>query len=172
MSVASILTRSPKTEVATQFLPIAYGSFSSTQTQLVNPAFPITAVLPLVYDTTDITPFGVSCATPSANIVVATTGVYKVLSSVQCDKTSVGVGDLEMWIAVGGVAVPNSATRLAINQNIESLMAVEWFLELTAGDAVSINLASAVGGLQALAVASAPPVPAIPSVITTITRIA
>jgi hypothetical protein len=139
----------------------------------VNPLFPATlAVLPLVYNTTDITPFGVSCATPSASIVVATTGVYKVLASVQCDKTTINVGDLEMWIAVGGVAVPNSATRLAINQNIETLMAVEWFLELTAGDGVSINLASTAGGLQALAVPAAPPVPAIPSVITTITRIA
>jgi hypothetical protein len=51
-------------------------------------------------------------------------------------------------------------------------MVVEWFLELTAGDAVSINLASTTDGLQALAVPAAAPVPAIPSVITTITRIA
>ena len=172
MSASSLLTSLPKTEVFTSYLPIAYGSFSSTQTQVVNPAFPALAPLPLVYNTTDITPLGVSCATPSASIVVATTGVYKVLSSVQCDKTTINVGDLEMWIAVGGVAVPNSATRLAINQNLESVMVVEWFLELTAGDAVSINLASTTDGLQALAVPAAAPVPAIPSVITTITRIA
>jgi len=171
MASADILDRTT-TKVATQFLPIAYGSFSSTDTQLVNPAFPILAVLPLVYDTTDITPLGVSCATPSADIVVATTGVYKVLSSVQCDKTTIGVGDLEMWIAVNGTAVPNSATRIAINQNIESLMAVEWFLELASGDAVSINLASLADGLRALSVAAAAPVPAIPSIITTILRIA
>ena len=171
MASADILDRTT-TKVATQFLPIAYGSFSSTQTQVVNPAFPALAVLPLVHNTTDITPLGVSCATPSANIVVNTTGVYKVLSSVQCDKTSVGVGDLEMWVAVNGTAVPNSASRLAINQNLESLMAVEWFLELTAGEAVSINLASAADGLRALSVAAAAPVPAIPSIITTILRIA
>jgi len=152
--------------------PAVYGSFSSTDTQLVNPAFPILAALPLAYDTVDITPFGVSCAVPSADIVVGIAGVYKVLSSVQCDKTTVNVGDLEMWIAVGGVAVPNSATRVAINQNIETLMAVEWFVELAAGDAVSINLASSADGLRALSVAAAAPVPAIPSIITTILRIA
>jgi hypothetical protein len=126
----------------------------------------------LVYDTTDITPVGMSCATPSASIVVVFTGVYKVLSSVQCDKTTVAVGDLEMWIAVNGTAVPKSATRLAINQNLEALMTVEWFVELTAGDAVSINLASSADGLQALAVPAAAPVPAIPSIITTVVRIA
>jgi len=172
MSASSLLTSLPKTEVFTSYLPIAYGSFSSTQTQVVNPAFPALAPLPLVYTTTDITPLGVSCATPSASIVVATTGIYKVFSSVQCDKTSVGVGDLEMWIAVNGIAVPNSASRLAMNQNLESLMSVEWIVNLTAGNAVSIVLASAVDGLQALAVPAAPPVPAIPSVITTILRIA
>lgn len=149
--------------IATQYLPIAYGSFSSTQTQ----AAPTT----LVYDTEDITPYAVSATLPSANIVVANAGVYKVLVSLQCDKTTPLVGDLEMWVNVGGVAVPNSATRSQINQNQEVVMSVEWFLELNANDSVSISISSIALGLQAVAFPAAPPVPAIPSIITTILRI-
>jgi len=77
-----------------------------------------------------------------------------------------------MWIAVNGTAVPNSATRIQINQNQETVMAVEWMTPLDKGDAVSINLASTAEGLQALAIAAAAPVPAIPSIIVTLQRIA
>ena len=79
---------------------------------------------------------------------------------------------MEMYIAVDGTAVPNSATRIQINQNQELVLAVEWFLDLTAGQAISIVLYSPVAGMEALALPAAPPVPAIPSVITTVLRIA
>jgi len=52
------------------------------------------------------------------------------------------------------------------------VMAVEWFLDLSAGDTLAVIGFSSTTGLQALAVASAGPVPAIPSIITTIVRIA
>ena len=146
----------------------AYGSFSSTQTQNV----PATTETPLVYDTADLTPIGMTCSLPSADIVITNSGTYKVLASVQCDKTTGGAGDLEMWCSRNGVAVPNSATRIQINQNTESLMAVEWFLDIPAGVSLSISLYSSTTGLQALAVPASAPVPSIPSIITTILRIA
>jgi hypothetical protein len=148
----------------------AYGSFSSTQTQ----ALTSNVALPIVYDTADLTPVGMTCAlAPSSDIVITRAGTYKCLASAQCDKTSGGgAGDLEMWVAVNGTAVPNSATRLAINQNIEQVMTVEWFLDVSAGDAVSVNTYSPDSGLQLLAVPASSPVPAIPSIITTVLRIA
>jgi hypothetical protein len=152
--------------------PPAFGSFSSSQTQAVNPAFPAVAALPLVFNTVDITPSGVSCAVPSSNIVIGVAGTYRILASLQCDKTTALSGDLEMWIAVNGTAIPNSGTRTQINQNQESVMTVEWMTPLNKNDAVSIVLASAAGGLQALAIAAAAPVPAIPSIIATVQRIA
>jgi len=146
----------------------AYGSFSSSTTQTITENVP----LAVTYDTIDITPRNIyTTALPSPTIYVRSGGVYKVLSSLQCDKTSGGTGDLQMYIAVNGTAVPSSATRIQINQNIESLMAVEWFLELDKDDAVSIVGFSTTSGLRALAIASATPVPAIPSIITTIMRI-
>jgi hypothetical protein len=109
---------------------------------------------------------------PSKDIVIGVAGVYKVLASAQCDKTTINPGDIEMWIAVNGTAVPNSGTRTQINQNQESVMTVEWMTPLNKNDAVSIVLASAAGGLQALAIPAAAPVPAIPSIIATVQRIA
>jgi len=146
----------------------AYGSFSSSATQTLTE----NVALPFTYDTIDITAKHIyTTDLPSANIYVTNKGVYKVLSSLQCDKTSGGTGDMEMFCAVNGTAVPNSATRIQINQNQETLMAVEWFLELDKNDAVSIVGFSTTTGLRALSIASATPVPAIPSIITTIMRI-
>ena len=143
----------------------AYGSFSSTQTQNVTQNTP----LPVSHDTQDITPKNIYASLPSTDIYVRNKGVYKVLTSLQCNKTSGGAGDLEMFIVVSGTPVPNSTTRIQINQNQEVVMTVEWFLELEANDYVRIVLFSATTGLQALAISGAP-IPDIPSIITTIMR--
>lgn len=148
--------------------PPAYGSFSSTQTQVITATVP----LPVVHDTADIPPFGVSCVLPSANMTIGVAGVYKVLTSAQCNRTAALLGDLEMYVAINGVAVPNSATRLNLNQNIEIVMTVEWLLELAVGDDVSIVVYSSVAGQELLAIPAAAPVPSIPSIITTIVKIA
>ena len=145
--------------------PIAYGSFSSTQSQNITQG----EALPFTYDTQDITPVKISQS--GENIFVEKGGMYKVMTSLQCNKTTGGNGDLEMWIAINGTAVPNSATRTQINQNQEVVMSVEWFVELSSGDAVSIVGYSRTTGLQALAIPEDPPIPAIPSIITTIMRI-
>lgn len=147
-----------------------YGSFSSTQIQ------PISAVsaTPIVFDTADVTPAGITWTGPSANIQADLAGTYKVLASIQCDKTGGGSAELDMWVAINGNAVPNSASKLEINQNQESVMTVEWLLSLGAGDNVSIECFDPTGStdLRLLAVPAAPIVPAVPSIITTIQRIA
>jgi len=66
----------------------------------------------------------------------------------------------------------NDAERIAVNQNIESLMTVEWFVTAQQNDTIQIYLQSPVGGFQVLAIPSVPPIPAIPSIITTIYQIA
>jgi len=112
-------------------------------------------------------------AFPSASITVTEAGVYKVVSSLQCKNTVVGPAlELDMWIAVGGIPVPNSTTRVAINQNQEVVMTVEWLLVLAASDSFNVEIYVPVAGPEALAVPAAPPVPAIPSIITTVLRIA
>jgi hypothetical protein len=157
----------PFPTTGTGFIPV-YGSFSSTQTQLFAAGVP----LPLVYDTKDVaSPTGVNVLFPSAEIIVSNAGTYKILSSLQCDST-VGLQSINMYLQVNGTPVANTATRVVVNLNLESLMTVEWFIDLSAGDKVEVVGFDLIGGAQALAIAAAPPVPAIPSIITTILRIA
>jgi hypothetical protein len=147
--------------------PPIYGSFSSSITQNITQ----NQVVSLVYNTADISASGVTCSLPSANINILESGVYKVLASLQCDRTSAGAASINMYPSINGVSVPNSATRVVINQNLESLMTVEWFLYMLKGQYVTIDTYSTVTGARALAIAAAPPVPLIPSIITTITKI-
>ena len=144
-----------------------YASYSSTQTQNITQNL----VLPLVYNTEDISASGISCTLPSANIFVSKPGVYKVVASLQCDRNAAGAASINMYPSINGVAVPNSATRVIINQNLESLMTVEWYLNLTQGQYITIDAFSTVTGARALAIAASNPVPLIPSIITTIMKI-
>lgn len=144
-----------------------YASYSSTQTQNITQ----NQVLPLVYNTEDISASGIRCTLPSANIYILESGVYKVLASLQCDRTITGNASINMYPSINGVPVPNSATRVVINQNIESLMTVEWYLNISQGQYITIDLFSTFTGARALAVAASNPVPLIPSIITTIMKI-
>ena len=113
-----------------------------------------------------------TCSLPSADVVLTNAGTYKVLTSIQADHTAPGTGTFQFWVAINGTAVPNSATQVVLNQNLEQVMAVEWFLDVSAGDAVSIEAYSTSAGQQLLAVPASSPVPAVPSIITTLLRIA
>lgn len=153
------------------FVPI-YGSFSSTATQPVGAGLAV----PLIYDTNDIAPTsGINVLFPDSKISVATTGVYKVLTSIQCDST-LGLQTLTAFLSLNGNPVANTSTRVVVNLNTESLITVEWFIQITAGEYVEVVLYDPVGGGQAVAfpaqVPPSTPVPATPSVITTILRIA
>jgi hypothetical protein len=145
-----------------------YGSFSSTQTQGIT----MGVELPLVYDTKDIASSKeLNVLFPSSRIIVSKKGVYKVLASVQIDKTSGGNDDVEMYVSVNTIPVPNSASRMNVNANEESVMTVEWFLEMNPQDFVEVVLYSTVNGIRALSFPTFTPVPAVPSVITTILKI-
>lgn len=152
--------------------PLGYASYSSSQTQVINPAYPVLAPLPLVYDTPDIAPVGIISALPSSDIEVLSAGTYKVLASVQLDRTNGGRSVIDMYLALNSNPVPNTASKLDINQNQENLMTIEWFITLAQNDKISVVLYSTDNGDRALAVSASPPVPAIPSIITTILRIA
>lgn len=145
----------------------AYASFSSTQTQVI----PSGLATPCTYDTADIVPFGISNPAPST-LRIGVAGVYKILASAQCDRTAVGTAELDMFLQVNLTPVPNSTTRIQINQNQETVMTVEWLVELDAGDEVFVQFFSSVVGMQLLAVPPAGGVPAIPSIITTLVKIA
>lgn len=94
------------------------------------------------------------------------------MASIQTDRTAGGNSSLDMYPAVNNTAVPNSATKLNLNQNQESVMTIEWFLQLEANDILSILCYSDDADNRIVAFPAASPVPAIPSIILTILRIA
>lgn len=148
-----------------QGLPPIFASFSSTETQSLTQD----EALPFTYNFDDIQPVGVKRS--GASLIPSQDGIYKCLTSLQCNKTTGGVGELDMYPTLNGTAIPNSATKIQINQNQEVVMAVEWFVALKKDDEFQVVGFSPDNGLEALAVAEAPPVPAIPSIITTLLRI-
>ena len=95
-------------------------------------------------------------------------GVYRVLASVQTDHEGGNVGELNIYPAVNGTPVPDSNTRVQVNQAQEVVLTVEWFLPLATGDLVSLLAFSSSNGQVVLGVPASPPQPAIPSVILTI----
>lgn len=151
--------------------PPTLGSFSSTQNQQI-PVGGGEKVL--TYDTKDCAELNLGAigAVPFSAIPIAYAGTYKVLSSVQFDKTSGGNRPVDMYLKNRGTPVPNTATKLNINAAEENVMTVEWFIQLAIGDTVEVAIYAVDDSILAAAFPAAPPTPAIPSVITTILRIA
>lgn len=150
--------------------PPTHCAYSSSQTQSIV----ANNILPLVYDTQDTAPSLVSVSLPDSNIVPSNSGLYKVLASVQLNRTSAGNSTVVMFPRVNGTEVANSATYLKINQQEEDVMTVEWFIYLVGGDALQICVYSTDSDNECLAVVRDAPngIPAVPSIITTILRIA
>lgn len=151
----------------------AFGSFSSTQTQ---PIAQLPTPTSLTYDTTDLAGGGMILAgtPPTADILIPHGGTYRVIVSIQLDKQSGGAstGQVDVWFAVDGVAVPKTAGKTELTNNIEVVLTFEVLLNLAGGQRVSVVAGANVPTARALAVATAPPVPSIPSIITIVQRIA
>ena len=144
----------------------AYGSFYDTTTQtaaVINTAYAMT------FNTTDLS-YGVYVGSPTSRIYVVGDGVYNFQFSAQLDKTSGGAGLVYIWFRVNGVDVPNSASQVRLqNNNSELLAAWNIILNLKSGDYFEIMWSVDDTGIILLAQAAAAPVPAIPSVILTVT---
>lgn len=149
--------------------PPQFGWLSSNAIQPLNPTYPILTPLNVSYSA--FSGLGVTHPT-STEIKINTTGFYKLLSSIQIDKFTAGTGAIYMYPMVNGVAVQDSATKLVVNQNLEDIMTIEWFLNLSEDDLVSIQCYSPDSGIRLLAISASAPVPAVPSIILNILRIA
>jgi hypothetical protein len=174
--VVEFLTR---TQTATLLggivFPHVYGQFSSSQTQSIAQAPNRTS---LTYDTTDLAGGGLilqgSGVPPTPNILISTSGVYRVITSVQVNKVAGGSTTEEcfIWFAIDGNPVPNSATKTEVANSTEVLMTVEILLSLQAGQSVSVQANANGTRIQAVAYPFNTPQPAIPSIITVVQRIA
>lgn len=150
-----------------QFDRSRYGSFYDTTTQT---AAAINTATPITFNTTDLTN-GVYLGTPSSRVYVDTPGVYNFDTSFQLDKTGGGIAQFYFWFRLNGADVPNSASQIRIQGNdAEIFSSLNYFFNLNAGDYVELMFSVSDVGVQLLSVAATAPVPAIPSIILTVSN--
>lgn len=145
-----------------------FGQFYDTTSQIAalpNVAYPIT------YNTTDLS-YGVRLRSPSTSeIEVDTEGVYNFQFSVQLDKTSGGAANFWIWPRLNGVDVPNSASQIQIQgNNHEIFSAANFMFDLKARDYLQFMWSVSDVSVQLQYFAAAGVVPAIPSIIVTVSN--
>jgi len=143
-----------------------YGVFHSTQIQT---AAAINTAYPMTLNVTDLS-FGVYTGTPNSRVYIDTEGIYNFQFSAQLVKTTGGVALFYIWARLNGIDIPDSATKIRIQGNDgETVGAWNFVLELKAGDYFELVWSTDDLNCQIFASAASSPVPAIPSVILTVT---
>ena len=146
-----------------------YGTFYDTTTQtaaVINTAYPVT------FNTTAEV-FGVSLgATDTSRVYANRAGVYNFQFSAQLDHTGGGKVDFYFWFRKNGVDIPDSATKVVVaGPNDEIVAAWNYLITMQSGDYFQLVWSANDTAARLLAAAAVAPVPAIPSVILTVTYV-
>lgn len=143
-----------------------YGTFYDTTTQT---AAAINTAYGMTFNTTDLS-LGVYVGSPTSRIYVDRTSIYNIQFSAQLDNTSGGDHKVYIWLAINGTNVANSGSQIQVKGNNGYTIAAWNFVQyMKEGDYFEIMWAVNDTSVQILAQAAAAPVPAIPSVLLTVT---
>lgn len=148
--------------------PRPYGIFCSTVTQ-TNPV--ANTAMAVTYNTIEeahgIT---VDSGSPDSKIYVAQSGVYNFQFSAQLDKTGGGADAAYFWFRVNGADISNSASKVVIDgPNAELVPAWNYIISLRQNDYFQLMWSSPDTNMVLAYAAASAPVPAIPSIILTVT---
>jgi hypothetical protein len=114
----------------------------------------------------------VAPGTPSSRITVAVAGVYNFQFSAQIDITGGGNATMFIWFRRNGVDLVDSATKITVaGPNAETVAAWNYLITMQAGDYFELVWSSADTAVVLRSEPAAAPVPAIPSVIMTVTYV-
>lgn len=148
--------------------PVGHASYYDTTTQ-TNPV--ADAVNLFTYDSI-VSEFQIRRGSPTSSIFIASTGIYNIQFSAQLDKTGGGASDVYIWPRVNGQNVPYSATKMVIDgPNNEIVPAWNFLLDLKAGDYFELAWQSPDTAVVILAEPESGNIPAIPSIILTMTYV-
>lgn len=146
-----------------------YGAFHDTTTQtaaVINTAYPVT------FNATDLSS-NVTIGTPTSRVITSVAGIYNFQFSIQLHKTNASVGFVYIWARINGTNVANSASKIALNgSQAETIAAWNFVLNMNANDYFELVWSTDDTGCQLLYNTTVAPVPAIPSVILTVTQVA
>ena len=150
-----------------EFKRARYGSFYDTTTQT---ATTINTAKAITFNSTDLSN-GVFIGSPTSRIVVDSEGIYNFDTSFQLDKTSGGTAEFYFWFRLNGTDVPDSASQIRVQgNNGEIFSSLNYFFDLKAGDYVEMMFSTTSLSVELLSVVATPPVPAIPSIILTVSN--
>jgi hypothetical protein len=150
-----------------EFKRARYGSFYDTTTQT---ATVINTAKAITFNSTDLSN-GVFIGSPTSRIIVDSEGIYNFDTSFQLDKTSGGVAEFYFWFRLNGTDVPDSASQIRIQgNNGEIFSSLNYFFDLKANDYVELMFSVSDLSVELLSVVATPPVPAIPSIILTVSN--
>jgi hypothetical protein len=142
------------------------GSFYDTTTQGNGST---TAVQKVSLNSTEVS-VGISVVS-STKITFKYAGIYDVAFSAQLDKSSASAADVDLWIAVNGVDVPWSNTRITLQGSSAKVVAAwDWVVHVEAGDFVEIEWFSSNADVRIATFTglTSPSRPSVPSVIVTV----
>ena len=146
--------------------PIAHASYYDTTTQ----TNPVADTVNLFTYNTVVTEFGTARGVPTSKIFVSQTGVYNFQFSAQLDKTGGSASAVYIWPRINGVNLPDSATKIVIDgPNSEIVPAWNFVLVLEANDYFELAWQSSDTNVVIPYVAASGNIPAIPSIIMTVT---
>jgi hypothetical protein len=150
-----------------EFKRARYGSFYDTTTQT---ATTINTAKAITFNSTDLSN-GVFIGSPTSRIIVDSEGIYNFDTSFQLDKTTGGTDEFYFWFRLNGTDVPDSASQIRIQGNDAEIFAsLNYFFDLKAGDYIEMMFSTTSLSVELLSVVAAPPVPAIPSIILTVSN--
>ena len=150
-----------------EFKRARYGSFYDTTTQT---ATVINTAKAITFNTTDLSN-GVFIGSPTSRMIVDSEGIYNFDTSFQLDKTSGGTAEFYFWFRLNGTDVPDSASQIRIQgNNGEIFSSLNYFFDLKANDYVELMFSVSDLSVELLSVVATPPVPAIPSIILTVSN--
>jgi hypothetical protein len=146
--------------------PTAHASYFDTTTQ-TNPV--ADAVNIFTYNSV-VSEFGITRGVPTSKIFVSNTGVYNFQFSAQLDKTGGSASAVYIWPRINGINLPDSATKIVIDgPNNEIVAAWNFVLVMEAGDYFELAWEAADTNVVIPYVAATGNIPAIPSIIMTVT---
>jgi hypothetical protein len=107
----------------------------------------------------------------TSRVYVDNTATYNFQFSAQLRQTSGGTHNIYIWPRINGVNVDDSATQITLSGGANAAAVAAWnfVLNLKAGDYFELIYSVSSTNIQIPYVAAASPVPAIPSVILTVT---
>lgn len=149
---------------------LAYGSYSDSTSQSLTTGVVAYVKLNTVEAQQFVSVQNDGLGNPT-KIVVGTSGIFAFTISPQLLQGSGGAADVDFWAVVNGTAVPRSASRVSLPNNMETLPFLEVIIPMNVGDAFQWAFYTLGTGVSIYSTAASAPVPAAPSVIAGVKQI-